>query len=93
MQILTNDKVVFVYGNTIEKGIWENDPSMETYRISTEEGYQYAVIADFGLFDVEAVPEDFESNKYCFTEEEGFYLNPDFVEVVPEEDMDRPVEE
>ena len=80
MKILTSNDVVFTYGNNIEKGRWENDPSMDTYRITTEEGYQYAVIADFGLYEVETVPDDFEPNKYCYTEEQGFYLNPDYKE-------------
>lgn len=86
MQILTNNKAVFISGETIEKGRWENDPSRETYRIKNGDNYQYAVIADFGLYDVEVLPEDFEPNKYCYTETEGFYLNPNYEEPVsPEE--------
>ena len=86
MQILTNNKIVFIAGETIEKGTWENDPSRETYRIKNGGNYQYAVIADFGLYDVEVLPEDFEPNKYCYTETDGFYLNPDYEDPVsPEE--------
>ena len=85
MQILTNNNMVFTYGNEIEKGRWENDPSMDTYRITTDNGYQYCVIADFGLYEVESLPEDFEPGKYCYTEEEGFYLNPYYEEPVSEE--------
>ena len=86
MQILTNNKAVFISGETIEKGTWENDLSRETYRIKNGDNYQYAVIADFGLYDVEVLPEDFEPNKYCYTETEGFYLNPNYEEPVsPEE--------
>ena len=80
MQILTNNNVAFAKGETIEKGRWENDPSMDTYRIKNGDNYQYAVIADFGLHEVEPVPDDFEPNKYCYTEEQGFYLNPDWKE-------------
>lgn len=78
MQILTNNTVVFTKGEKIERGRWENDLTMDTYRITTDTGYQYAVIADFGLHMVASVPEDFEPNKYCYTEEKGFYLNPDW---------------
>lgn len=86
MQILTNNKAVFISGETIEKGTWENDPSRETYRIKNGGNYQYAVIADFGLYGVEVLPKDFEPNKYCYTEIDGFYLNPDYEEPVsPEE--------
>lgn len=87
MKILTNNNVVFTYGNNIEKSRWENDPSMDTYRITTDNGYQYCVIADFGLHEVDSIPEDFEPNKYCYTETEGFYLNPDFEEPVSDDYM------
>ena len=79
MKILTNNNVVFTYGNNIEKGRWENDPTMDTYRIKNGENYQYAVLA-FELHEVESLPEDFVPNKYCYTEVEGFYINPDYVE-------------
>lgn len=80
MQILTNNNVAFAKGETIERGIWENDSTNETYRIKNGENYQYAVIADFGLHQVDNLPMDFEPNKYCYTEAEGFYNNPDYVE-------------
>jgi len=87
MYILTNNKAAFVQGETIEKGRWENDSSMDTYRIKNGDNYQYAVIADFGLHEVDSIPEDFEPNKYCYTEEDGFYENPDFeVEVTESEE-------
>ena len=84
MKILTNNNnAVFVYGNEIEIGRWENDPTMDTYRIKTDEGFLYAVIADFGLHEVESMPADFEANKYCYTEAEGFYINPEWIEPNP----------
>ena len=78
MYILTNENVVFAYGEVIEKGRWVNDPTMDTYRIKNDDSYQYAVIADFGLHEVASLPEDFEPNKYCYTTKDGFYENPDF---------------
>lgn len=87
MYILTNNKVAFAQGEIIEKGRWENDPSMDTYRIKNGDDFQYAVIADFGLHEVKELPEDFEPNKYCYTEAEGFYLNPDFEEPVSDDYM------
>lgn len=86
MFILTSNKVVFLKGETIEIGRWENDPNMDTYRIKNGDNYQYAVIANFGLHEVEALPEDFERNKYCYTEEDGFYENPKYVERATEAD-------
>lgn len=38
MQIIANNSVVFNYGEAIESGRWENDPSIDTYRI-TKNGY------------------------------------------------------
>ena len=79
MYILTNDNVVFITGELIEVGRWENDPTMDTYRIKNGENYQYAVLA-FELHEVESLPEDFVPNKYCYTEAEGFYINPSYIE-------------
>lgn len=87
MQILTNNKAVFISGEIIEKGTWINDPSRETYRIKNGDNYQYAVISDFGLYKVESLPGDFEPNKYCYTETEGFYLNPNYEELVSLEEQ------
>ncbi len=84
MRILTNNDVVFIKGETIERGKWENDPTMETYRIKYGNAYQYAIIADFGLHEVDSLPEDYEPNKYCYTESDGFYLNPSYEEPVSE---------
>lgn len=76
MQILTNNKVVFAIGETIEFGQWENDPMTDTYRIKNGDNYQYAVVADFVVHAVDAVPDDYEPNKYCY--DDGFTLNPDW---------------
>ena len=93
MFILTNENVVFACGEVIAKGRWENDLSMDTYRIKNGDTYQYAVIADFGLYEVEELPADFESNKYCYTVEEGFSENPDFEDPATEADYLAALEE
>lgn len=80
MKILTNRNVVFEIGEEIERGRWENDPTADTYRITQGNLYQYAVIAEFEIHEVDITPEDFEKNKYCYTAEKGFYPNPDWVE-------------
>lgn len=78
MQILTDKNVVFAVGTIIEAGRWENDLTMDTYRISIGDNYQYAVIADFEIFTVESVPEDFAPNKYCYDKGNGWRLNPKY---------------
>lgn len=80
MIILTGyGHTIAMTGDTAEVGRWENDPTMDTYRIKNGETYQYAVLA-FELHEVESLPEDFVPNKYCYTEAEGFYINPDYAE-------------
>ena len=80
MYILTSQKQVVMTGDTIEIGRWENDPTMDTYRIKQGSTYQYAVIKGFEVHQVDSLPEDFEPNKYCYETEKGFYLNPDWIE-------------
>lgn len=80
MFILTNENVAFISGETIELGRWENDSTQDTYKITNGDNTQYAVVANFELHEVESLPEDFEANKYCYTEADGFYANPDYIE-------------
>ena len=75
MQILTDNKIV-VFKGTIEKGIYEADPSRELYRITDDDNVYYAVTEGFEVHEVDELPSDFEPMKYCYTEEEGFYENP-----------------
>lgn len=85
MFILTNENVVFAHGEAIELGRWENDSTQDTYRITNGDNYQYAVVSNFEIHEVEALPADYESNKYCYTEADGFTPNPDYVEPTEEE--------
>lgn len=81
MYILTNNDIAFIKGDSIEIGRWENDPTMDTYKIENA-GVppQYAVIADFKKYEVENLPEDFLPNKYGYNEEKGFWINPEWEE-------------
>ena len=83
MKILTRDNVVLFCGE-VEKGVFPvADPSRELYRIN---GSMYSVTDGIVEHDVDSVPEDFTQGKYCYTEADGFYINPDFVaETSPEE--------
>lgn len=35
------------------------------------------------VYEVESVPSEVTPEKYCYTEAEGFYINPDYVEPDP----------
>ena len=85
MKILTSNKIVMFQG-TIEKGIYEADPSRELYRITNENGVFYATTEGFELIEVESLPTYFVEMKYCYTTEDGFYLNPDYTEYVRDEE-------
>jgi hypothetical protein len=40
-------------------------------------------ILDIIAIDSDDLPSDFELSKYCYTENDGFYLNPDYVAPQP----------
>lgn len=40
-----------------------------------------------GVYDVAGIPEGIEEEKYCYTEEQGFYVNENYVE--PEEPIEK----
>lgn len=70
-QILVYDLSNDIYAEgKVEKGVFENDPSRETYRITGDRGVFYAVTEGFTPYDVDEVPEDFEN--YTYTPEDGF---------------------
>ena len=37
-------------------------------------------VSDWGVFEVDEIPENVIPGKYCYTEEKGFYENPNWVE-------------
>ena len=39
------------------------------------------------IIEVDSVPAEVEAQKYCYSESKGFYVNPDYVEPVPEPTM------
>lgn len=81
--ILTSNNVVIIWGDKVESGRWENDETMDTYRITQNGTYLYAVIPGFEVKEVDSLPEDFQEIKYCYTDEKGFYLNPDWSDEAP----------
>ena len=42
--------------------------------------------------EVDSVPDDVETGKHCYTEADGFYINPDWVEPDPTNIYDIPDE-
>ena len=83
MQILvTNDNVIMFVG-TIEKGIYDADPSRELYKITNEQGDFYAVTEGFTPITVDEVPADIVADVPAEDIE-----NVEPVEELPSEDDD-----
>lgn len=45
------------------------------------------------VYEVAEVPEEVKENKYCYTEEKGFYTNEDYKEPVDENDLQNQITE
>ena len=43
----------------------------------------YFSVEDVDVYESDSEPEDVSPSKYCYTEEAGFYLNPDYEEPNP----------
>lgn len=44
-------------------------------------GFGFCIkVSDWGVFEVEEITENVTPGKYCYTEEKGFYENPNWVE-------------
>lgn len=74
MFIITNKKKSIVVDTGNEVTYWDNG-----YPVIVEKDVAF-VKEDVNVFEVNELPEDFKQGKYCYTEEKGFYVNPDYVE-------------
>ena len=72
----TKNEVLFI-GEDIQFGEWENEVGVEKWKITDE---LYAIDNGYVCKEVTDIPEEVEPHKYCYTENDGFYLNPDYVE-------------
>ena len=80
MNILTNEKNIVIAKGTIDYGIF--DEPFEKWRVINDD-ITFYVLGDnctvYEIADNITIPNDCEY-KYCYTEKDGFYLNPDYVE-------------
>lgn len=76
--LVDKNNIVLYKGSTIEFGIY--DEPFEKWYIELDDFRMYAIDDGFKRYDVVEFPSDFCSDKYCYTEKDGFYLNPDYVE-------------
>lgn len=84
MFILVDNNVCRFTGSSIEYGVF--DESFNKWKV-TNDNYNFYVIGDnYTKFEVTEVPSDYNDNKYCYTEEKGFYLNENYTEPINAED-------
>ena len=85
-QILVyTDNSIFDIGK-IEKGTFGGKE--ELYRVTDENGVEhYAVTNGYSVYEVESIPEDFSTIKYCYNVQNGFYINPNYVD--PESNIEK----
>lgn len=79
------DNSIFNIGK-IEKGTFGG--TEELYKVTDENGVEhYAVTNGYTDYEVESIPEDYVPDKYCYSEENGFYINPNYVD--PESNIEK----
>lgn len=85
MFILTGkNNICIANGYLIEFGIF--DEPIAKWKITNSHGLYYMIDFNFMLKEVDSLPADYADNKYCYTEEKGFYLNPNYVEPINTEE-------
>lgn len=93
MFILKNrNNVCIANGDLIEFGIF--DEPINKWKISSTNNLYYMIDFNFLLNEVDSTPNDYKNNKYCYTEEKGFYINDNYSEPINAEDeMKRLIQE
>ena len=75
MEILVSENnIVLFIDNNIKFGLYEGE---EKWKINE---YLYAIDNNYSCIKVECIPKEVQPYKYCYTEQDGFYLNPNWVE-------------
>lgn len=81
MNIITNiNNIVVLKADSIEYGIY--DEPFEKYKIIDGGITYYFIENNCVVHDIDELPRDYKDMKYCYTETDGFYLNPNFVEPI-----------
>lgn len=78
MYILVDDVYILASGDNIEFGVY--DEPTEKWKVTKGECSFYVLSDTCKVYEVENVPNDVDSGKYCYNETDGFYPNPDYVE-------------
>lgn len=82
-RIVVDNTTKEIIGIGTFKGYWDNGYPIITDANGNDCAY---VPHSVSLFEVDSIPESVEPFKYCYTEEKGFYENPEYEE--PEEPIE-----
>ena len=81
------DDVILAYGNTMEKGIFEEaDPVNEIIKVVCNESTIYYTTNGVSIHDGDISSIDLSevyNEKYCYSEEKGVYENTKYIEPEP----------
>ena len=84
--IAESNNIVVGAGEKIEKGIFPvADPYIELYKITEGEKSLYFVANGYAVEDVGdvKVPDDYLTKRYCYTKENGFFVDQNWTEPEP----------
>ncbi len=88
MYILTNNEnVIIEISSKYELDEEHRNIIVDNYAIA------YGPEEKINVYEVAEVPEEVKENKYCYTEEKGFYANADYVEPINEDNRIKALEE
>lgn len=79
---------VVVYNDNSIAAIREEISYQSNGNVIIGKGQAIAEILVKGVYDVEEIPEGVTENKYCYTLEEGFYINENYKELVNQEEIE-----
>ena len=78
--LIDNDNICRFNGEIIEYGIF--DEPLNKWKVTKNESI-YDVLGDYyKKVEVDSLPDEYKDVKYCYTEEDGFYLNPNYSEPI-----------
>lgn len=78
--VLTNkENEIIEISNT-----YELDEEHRNINVDDNRAIAYGPDEVINMFEVEEIPENIEIAKYCYSEENGFYINENYVEPKPE---------
>ena len=78
--LLNSDNEVIEAGTFIEYGTFDEPDVEKWYVENTHIGLRcYYIDYNFTSIEVDTIPEDFRSYKYCYTADKGFYKNPTYI--------------